>query len=197
MKIGKVHKIVFFTSIATVVGVLLFYRAKASAAAKKWVNVGENGVNASFTNSVFQEMMKKVGWKSGEAWCMYLAKAVHMDAFKKESANINSILTGSTQTSWNNAKNDTTGTYKVVTSGNPQKGDIAIWQNTSNPSTGHAGIVIGRSGETFKTVEGNTNLAGSREGDKVLIKERPLAYGEKISGSNLKLLGFIRKKVNI
>jgi len=197
MKIGKAQKILFLTSIAVVVGVLLSYRAKASAIAKKWINVGENGVNASFTNSVFQAMMKSVGWKSGEAWCMYLAKAVHVDAFKNEYSNINKILTGSTQTSWNNAKNDTTGTYKVITSGKPQKGDIAIWQNTSNPSTGHAGIVIGRSGETFKTVDGNTNLAGSSEGDKVLIKERPLAYGEKISGSNLKLLGFIRKKIKI
>jgi len=128
---------------------------------------------------------------------MYLAKAVHVETFKKQTNAINKVLNGSTQLSWKNAKNDTSGTYKVITSGKPQKGDIVIWQSVKDPSKGHAGIVINRGTDTFTTIEGNTNLSGSSEGDKVLKKVRPLQYNKTIPNSSLKLLGFIRKKINI
>ena len=43
-------------------------------------------------------------------------------------------------------------------------------------SKGHTGIVYGFDGPDVLTVEGNTNVAGSREGTHVLLKKRPLAY---------------------
>ena len=166
---------------------------KASDFAQKWVGITEVGANKAFSDNVFEQMMKNVGWKSGEEWCMYFAKAVHFDTFKDDRDNIKRILNGSTQSSWKNAGNDTTGTYKQVKSGRPMMGDIAIWQRTTAPSKGHAAIVIKDMGDYFETVEGNTSGGGAYNGDRVLKLKRPMRYNQKIPNSTLKLLGFIRK----
>ena len=175
-------------------GLILSYRAKAALFAKRWVGISEKGVNISFSDAVFEDMMRKVGWKSGEEWCMYFVKAIHLQSFPQKKDLINKILTGSTQRSWKNAKADTTNTYKIITEGKPKLGDIAIWQRVDAPDKGHAGIVTKSGTNTFKTIEGNTNAAGSSAGNRVAIKDRPLKYNEQIPGSKLKLLGFIRKK---
>lgn len=190
-----IKKVLILSGITAAAAILLSYRARAGVFAQKFVGIGEFGANKGFTDSVFQSMMKHVGWKGGEAWCMYFAKAVHYETFKNDQDKIMRILNGSTQRSWQNVLNDASGTYRAVTSGRPRKGDIAIWQNSSNRSLGHAGVVIRSGRDKFVTVEGNTNLAGSREGDRILEKERPLTYGKAIPGSNLVLLGFIRKKI--
>jgi len=187
------YKYIIASGVLVVVGVLLTYRAKAATFAKKWVGVSERGFNASFSNDVFQAMLKNVGWKGGDAWCMYFAKAVHYETFPKDKDKINKILVGSTQKSWDNVSKDTTNTYKLITSGKPKLGDIVIWQRVDDKSKGHAGVVIKSGIDTFTTVEGNTNSGGSSEGDRVLIKQRPLKYGEKMPNSNLRLRGFIRK----
>ncbi len=192
-KFIKDNKYTILAGIAVVVGVLLTYRLRAATFAKKWVGINENGFNASFSNQVFEAMLKKAGWKSGEAWCMYFAKAVHYDSFPKDRDKINTLLNGSTQRSWDNVKKDKSNTYKAITSGSPKIGDIAIWQNVNDRSKGHAGVVIKSGINDFQTVEGNTNAIGSREGDKVAIKVRPLQYGKAVGNSNLALLGFIRK----
>lgn len=168
---------------------------RAAIFAKKWVGIGEEGgENKAFTNKVFEEMMKQVGWKSGEAWCMYFAKAVHYDTFPNDRAVINKVLSGSTQGSWANAGNDSTGTYSRVTSGKPQVGDIAIYQLQTDKGKGHAAVVTEVYDDTFQTVEGNTNGENAREGDRVFTKIRPLTIGKNLPNSNLKLLGFIRHK---
>ena len=161
--------------------------------AKKWVGIGEKGgENVAFTNEVFQQMIKNIGWHSGEAWCMYFAKAVHYDTFKDDRAEINKLFSGSTQLSWQNVKNGKSKIYKIITSGKPQMGDIVIWQSQKNKSQGHAGIVTGVEGDYFTTIEGNTDAGGGSEGEKVWTKKRPLKYGEKMPNSSLMLLGFIR-----
>ena len=163
--------------------------------AMKWLGTEEVGNNNGFANDVFQAMMKKVGWRSGEQWCMYFAKAIHYDTFPKDREKINKILNGSSQLSFANAKNDTSGTYSVVTSGKPRKGDIVIYQHTNNKATGHAGVVVGVGDTSFTTIEGNTNDKNISDGDLVAKKTRPLAYGKTLSGSTLALRGFIRKNL--
>ena len=187
------NKYIIASVVLVAVGVLLTVRAKAATFAKKWIGVTEKGFNAAFSNDVFQSMMKKVGWRGGDAWCMYFAKAVHYETFPKDRDKINTILVGSTQQSWRNVEKDNTNTYKLITSGKPKMGDIVIWQRVDDTSKGHAGVVIKSGIDTFTTVEGNTNSGGSSEGDRVLIKERPLKYGEKMPNSSLRLRGFIRK----
>jgi hypothetical protein len=189
----KKHKYSIAALSAVIIAAIVMYRARVVAFAKQWVGISERGVNAGFSNNVFQAMLKRVGWKSGESWCMYFAKAVHYDSFPKDRAVINRLLNGRTQESFNNVLKDNTNTYRIITSGRPRLGDIAIWQNTNNRSTGHAGIVIKSGTNEFTTVEGNTNQAGSREGDMVLQKTRPLTYGQTLPNSTLMLRGFIRK----
>lgn len=196
-QIGTFYKVLIGSSIAVVAALVIGYRYRAAKIAEKWVGITEKGNNAAFSNEVFEAMMKSVGWRSGEAWCMYLAKAIHIETFPKDRDKINKILNGSTQLSWQNAKKDTSGTYKVITSGKPQRGDIAIFQRVSDTSKGHAAIVISRDGNTFKTIEGNTNNGGSSEGDKVLAQTRQLDYNKTQPNSSLKLLGFIRKIIPI
>jgi surface antigen len=165
-----------------------------SSFASKWVGIKELGENRAFANDVFQKMMQKVGWKSSESWCMYFAKAIHYEVNKdnpSEQAKINRVLNGRTQESFVNAQNDKSGTY--TTSSTPQKGDIMIFQNTSNSSKGHAGVVIDVDSANKKvtTIEGNTSDKSIADGDLVARKVRPSSIGADIGG--LKVRGYIRK----
>ena len=158
--------------------------------------IREVGDNAGFSNSVFQSMMKNIGWWSGAQWCMYFAKAMHYQAFEGKpevQAWIKKNFTGSSQESFVNAKNDKTGTYTVVTSGKPKIGDIFILQHYNAPDTGHAGIVKAVHETTYDTIEGNTSKAGVSDGQGVFNLTRKIAYGEKQKGTTLVLRGFIRK----
>jgi hypothetical protein len=165
-----------------------------SSFAGKWVGVLEVGNNQSFGNEVFNDMMKKIGWRSSESWCMYFAKAVHIEALKNnptEQAKANQILNGSTQGSFVNAKNDKTNTY--TTSTTPKEGDIIIFQHTNTPSQGHAGVVTKVNNDnTVTTIEGNTSDKSISNGDVVAKKTRTSVIGKSI-GDDLVLRGFIRK----
>lgn len=70
--------------------------------------------------------------------------------------------------------------YKVA-----QPGFIAVWKHKDSDS-GHGGIVESVRDGAFTTIEGNTNEAGSREGDGVYRKK--CTYGPR---GNLILLGFV------
>ena len=56
---------------------------------------------------------------------------------------------------------------------------FTIYYN-SKGRVGHVGLVI-RAGATLTTIEGNTNIQGSREGDGVYIKQRPYSMVYKIN----------------
>lgn len=206
MEIKPYHKLFLFGSIGLLIAFLQRERLKKgyryvkdkfddllASFAEEWVGVKEIGDNQSFANQVFQSMMKKVGWQSSDAWCMYFAKAVHYEVFKQYRDRINALLNGSTQRSFNNAKNDSSGTY--TTTSTPAKGDIAIWQRTDDPSKGHAAIVVKvNTNGTINTIEGNTDGFGTSEGDGVYRKTRPSAVGTLAgTGSKLKLRGYIHK----
>jgi hypothetical protein len=206
MQIKTWQKVVF---VGSIVAFALYYKrdtikkyfdfSKLSKLfADKWVGVKEIGFNKAFSNDVFQNMLRNVGWKSGEAWCMYFAKAIHFEVYKDKpqiQANIKKILSGSTQRSFVDAQNDKTGTYTTAT--NPKTGDIAIWQSQSDKSKGHAGVVakVNNNG-TIETIEGNTSDKNVSEGDLVAKKIRKSGVGQGISGSALVLRGYIRKLDN-
>jgi hypothetical protein len=56
----------------------------------------------------------------------------------------------------------------------PQAGDVFLNRSTVNGvfRASHTGFVISRSGASFETIEGNTNLDGSREGIGVFRRRR-------------------------
>jgi len=207
MQIKLWQKVVFFGSIGALIVYLqrdkVFkayeYSKKAfgdlvSMFANKWVGVKEIGNNQAFGNKVFEAMMKAVGWKSSDEWCMYFAKAVHYDIFKDQpqvQSQIQKILTGSTQQSFVNAKNDKSGTY--TTSNTPQVGDIIIWQRSTQNWKGHAGVVVGVKNGMVETIEGNTDSVDLSNGQYVAKKIQKSEVGSKMPNSTLVVRGYIRK----
>ena len=209
MQIKTWHKVVFFGSIG---GLILYiqrdkifkaykYTKQAfgdlvSMFASKWLGVNEIGNNQAFGNEAFQTMMSQVGWHSSDSWCMYFAKAVHYNVFKNnptEQAKIDKVLGGNTQQSFNNATNDSTGTYTTIKSGSPKVGDIAIFRHSNTPSQGHAAVVVKvNSNGTMDTIEGNTSDTNISNGEFVAKKNRTSEIGKSIGG-DLLLRGFIRK----
>jgi surface antigen len=207
MEIKTWHKVAFFGSIG---GLILYLQRDkifkaykytkqkfgelVSMFASQWVGVNEIGDNQAFGNKAFQTMMNQVGWHSSDQWCMYFAKAIHYNVFKNnptEQAKIDKVLGGSSQQSYNNAKNDKSGTY--TTSDTPKVGDIVIFRHNNAPSTGHAGVVVKvNSNNTIDTIEGNTSDINISNGDYVAKKNRTSVIGKSIGG-DLVVRGFIRK----
>jgi hypothetical protein len=190
--------------ILTVASLAIFInnrRRKIKRISKSFQGVEEVGNNQSFSDETLKEMLKDSGWKSGEAWCMYYAKAIYKRALPKLADQIQKDLSGSTQGTWNKIKNGDSEIFETVTSGNPRVGDIVIWRRVNDSSKGHAGIVIRPNSSKYPngytTVEGNTNYDPSfqGEGDLVDILQHELKYGEtNDTYKGLKLLGFIRLK---
>jgi hypothetical protein len=182
--------------------VFINYRSRRiKRIAKSFKGVEEIGSNREFSNKTLEDMLRESGWKSGEAWCMYYAKAIYKKALPKLSDKIQKELTGSTQGTWNKIKNGESEIFEAVTSGRPRVGDIAIWRRINDPSKGHAGIVIrpnsAKYSNGYTTVEGNTNYEPSfqGEGDLVDVLQHELKYGQpNETYKGLKLLGFIRLK---
>lgn len=160
------------------------------AAARYYTGRLEKANNSGFYDAAFEKELVSVGWYKGAPWCMFFAKLIWRKAYRNDSRLfdvVNRMLNGSVLMSLNNMKNN--GTFTITA--NPIPGSIAIWQ-MGNGTSGHAGIVIPLEADlknTFRTIEGNTNASGSREGDRVAIKLRTLERPFTLSGLNLK--GFI------
>jgi len=165
--------------------------------AKSYIGMKEVGKNAGFENAIFEEKMKGVGFDSGEAWCSLFAELVVCEAYGKLDSTyiyklqkIFSENAYKTYTNFKNAKG-----FKV--SNKPEPGNIVFWQSYKNNEpvkngswfTGHVGIVTGVHQLYFDTVEGNTNAAGSREGQGVYEKKREYDF---YKNTGLRLLGFVK-----
>lgn len=111
-----------------------------------------------------ESYLKAVGLGKGYAWCA---------AFVKWCFDQTGIKT--TITAWSpsahNSKNIVY--HKSSFFKEPQSGDVFTIYYPSLKRIGHTGFFYERVSEKiYKTVEGNTNAAGSREGDGVYIKYR-------------------------
>ena len=159
-----------------------------------WIGVKEIGKNNGFANASFEKLMKTVGWYNSAQWCMFFAKMVHYNTFKKDQKIINKILDGNSQKAFQNATNDKTGTYKTVTK-NPQIGDIIVFTHRNNKATGHVGIVIKViDDKNVETIEGNTSDKSIGDGDLVAKKIRPYTLGASLGKkTDLYVKGLIRK----
>lgn len=130
--------------------------------------------NLGFKDAKFQQYMETMGWDKGQAWCAYFAELV----WKKAYAQVNTAMVEKLDKLFNASAVMTYNLFynsEFTTSSTPEVGDVVIWQYFKNGKlhwTGHAGIVIEVYGNSFKSVEGNSNDDGSREGYKVVIKER-------------------------
>jgi hypothetical protein len=150
--------------------------------------------NVGFVDASFQAMMKSVGWRGGEAWCMYFCKLVYMQFFSFDREFISKNFNGSSQGTPNNIialnkRGDKR--YVFIEENSPQIGDIFCLVNKANRGFGHVGIVTEViDNTTVKTIEGNTSLKGVREGEGVFELKRTLVVGK---GSSQITRGYIRR----
>jgi len=152
----KSHTILFFLLLVLLIG-LYARRHLAVWLAFFRLGIEETGANVGFTDRRFEKRMKEIGWKTGDAWCMFYVKLIYLKAHPFHRQKLNTLLNGSVSSSYNNVVNDPNKTLTV--SDTPVVGAIVFW-------TGHAGLVksVNKSNGTFKTIEGNTS-------DAVRIKE--------------------------
>jgi len=150
--------------------------------------------NVGFVDRSFEQMMRKIGWKSSEAWCAYYVKLVFMNLFSFDRKWLEINLTGSAVGNYDtikklNKKGDNR--YIAFTKDKLQVGDVFCLGVVGE---GHTGIILQVLNEEKNfclTIEGNTSSKGSREGDQIKKLERILTFGRR-SGSK-KVIGFYRR----
>ncbi len=146
--------------------------------------------NMGFKDAFFMRLMESVGWRTTWSWCSLFCKLVYTEASKKmglNPKNITKFISPSVQRTRNN----------FIKAGIPietdwrkvKPGAYISWVSASDRTKGHTGILVEflENGKKMKTIEGNTNSEGSREGDSVAIKTRGAEIGK---GSSLILQGW-------
>lgn len=169
-------------------GIVNFFQQRA------FVGIKEIGKNKAFSDALFEQMMKDVGWRSGEAWCAALVKAVYMACFPFDRDWLSKNLGKGAYINFKtviglNSVGDKK--YIAIRQPDPRVGDIACWQN-GNTEFGHTGIVSEVITNTsIMCIEGNTSQAGVRDGDGVYENRRNAAIGASLGG--LIFRGYIRR----
>lgn len=156
--------------------------------AKKYIGKTEKPNNSGFTDATFEKRMADTGWLKGNSWCAYFCELVWKEAYKGNPflTEINKLFSGSATATYKNFD-----VAKWPVGKTPKPGALAVWRH-GNGWQGHIGIVIENNGDTFKTIEGNTNDKGGREGYIVAVKKRTLVTPYSAKGLNL--IGFIYPK---
>ena len=134
--------------------------------AKTQVDIKEEGNNGG---PEVKRYLKAVGLGVGYPWCMaFVYWCVDQAAQKLKMVNP-LIMTAGVLRQWNET------TLRKVPNkgaGPVQPGDIFIID--FGGGNGHAGFVVSIEGSIVKTIEGNTNDAGCREGYEVSYRERSI-----------------------
>jgi hypothetical protein len=158
--------------------------------AKSYVGMEEISGNKGFHNPEFWEKMNAVGFKLGYAWCALFSELVFSevyDSVKDYKKAFDKLFSANAQRTF---KKFSEAGYNVGSV--PVVGSVVIWQHVKNgvpdPVKGHAGILISFDDKGMKTIEGNTNGLGSREGEEVAEKNRKFNYHVT---KGLQIVGFI------
>jgi len=162
---------------------------KILAVALKYLGQSEMPGNKFTDLTPLGKMLHKAGQKDGEAWCSYFGEGCCVEAYPERKAELEKLFDASAVQTYKNFKD--AGFH--ITSTDPEPGDLAIFQKFIKGVRqwqGHLCIVetvnapIG-----FDTIDGNTNVAGSREGTTVMDRKKK---SFKFNPDGLSLLGFIR-----
>jgi hypothetical protein len=123
------------------------------------------------------EYLRRVGLDPGFPWCAAFLYYLFDEAAKRLGMVNPFPRTASTQSLWRHAE-------PICRDSNPTVGAVYVLQH--GPSTGHAGIVESIVDGVITEISGNTNQAGSREGDAVA---RHIGQPEVVHGGVL--LGYL------
>ncbi len=153
--------------------------------AKTYIGKKEKPGNSGFEDPEFEKEMIARGWEKGFSWCAVFAELMFSKAYPDDLTMLKLFNPGAVKT-FENFKG---AGYNI--SNKPELGNLVIWQHYENGKalwTGHAGIVSEvLNTSTFRSIEGNGSVAGSRNGDRVVEKLRIVIM--KKTGLNIK--GFI------
>ena len=154
--------------------------------AQSYVGQREVAGNRGWKDKAFEAKMKATGWQPGDAWCAFFTELVWTEAFKGTShvARFVALFSPSATATFSNFS----GSQEYKTGRTPRPGALAVWRYGTGWK-GHIGIVESVEKGAMKTIEGNTNAAGSREGVMVARKRRTTALGG--TGAGLNLIGFV------
>lgn len=145
--------------------------------------------NQGFVDPIFDAWIRNLTpFKNGHAWCCYFVWSCWKQAvldFGYSAEIIDEQFSGGTIRTFRH--------FKSIgwTDQTPKPGSIVIWQNFDDGeplTTGHAGLIEEVYDDYLITIEGNTNAAGSREGDQVARKNRKIDFKKE---NGLRMLGFI------
>lgn len=163
--------------------------------AKLFEGIREVGNNSSFSDKIFEGLMKKFGWTSGAQWCAYYCRTVYCLALPEYAECFKKVLSGNSQRMFENAKANKCKYLSAITTGMIEPGDIMIFQNKKSSSTGHVGICISVDGDTATLIEGNTNVGGAKfEKEKVdIVIHKGIKIGSTSSVYKSKIIrGYVR-----
>ena len=131
-------------------------------AARATLGIHEEGGNNRGPR--IDDWLYAVGCPTGQPWCAAYVYAMHAIASKALGVVNQCPRTASSHAMW-------TMTDPNKRSRLPAPGDVFVLDHSGDPNTGpgHVGIVelVTPDGETIVSIEGNTNAAGSREGNQV------------------------------
>lgn len=156
-------------------------------AAKRDLGKKEKLSNSGFEDRELEKAMRAVGWQPGWAWCASIQEKWIREAYPDRADELNGFFVPSAVATFRNLKN-----AGFPVSMTPSEGALVYWQRMKDGKPqwqGHAGIVTKViNDKEFRSIEGNTNSAGSREGDTVAEKSR-IVRADVDNG--LKVIGFV------
>lgn len=156
--------------------------------AKQYLGKKEKPNNSGFEDPAFEADMKNFGeWLPTYAWCACFCQMIFRKSYPEKSDALKKLFDPSTRKTFENFK-----AAKYTISQKPIVGALVIWASYVGGKmqwTGHAGIVTEIVNDNvFKSIEGNTSGAGSRNGDRVNENTRTLS----VKSNGLNVMGFIQ-----
>ena len=122
------------------------------------------------------QYLAAVGLPPGHPWCAAFCYFILDKAARELKLNTACPRTGKVVRMWKR------GSLWVASHPSPGSVFIHLTDPEDPETTGHCGIVESVGGTHLVTIEGNTNQAGSREGDGVYRKMRPTLGSNYITG---------------
>lgn len=168
-------RLLFFIYLFLLVGFSSYsqdVRAKLVNTAYKYVGIREATGNNDGKD--VEAILANVGLKKGQPWCAALQYTIHKDNGLKAPKSGYSPDWFKTNVVYDKKK-------MSVTKFKAKNGQVVGFYIASKGRIGHVGMIVGEMGNFYITIEGNTNDAGSDEGEGCYKKLRTKSSISKIS----------------
>ena len=148
--------------------------------AQKYVGQKEIKPNMGWANKHFENLMKSVGWKQKDDYCVTFTKLILLKSLSgKQRDFVKTYFSASSQTTWQQLlKHRNNAWYKLSKKAKP--GSIAFYKHMQKNWRGHADIVIDADKVNFNVISANGSIG-------VEVKKRAYTF----ESNTFRLLGFV------